>query len=517
LGNPPWEKIKLQEEEFFAQRDPEIANAATKAARKKMITALSESNPALAQAFEEAKHFAECSSKFARQCGRFPLTATGDVNTYALFAELTRSLILTTGRVGIIIPSGVATDDTTKYFFNDIVTSGALHSLFEFENEGFFLGAGQGHMLKFCLFTLVGLGKRVRAAEFMFQGKRVQELLQAERRFMLTADDLSLFNPNTKTCPTFRTKLDAELMRKIYANVPVLENEDTGENPWGVSFNRMFDMSNDSEIFLTESKDGFVPLYEAKFLNQYDHRWATFENGDTREISDLEKSDKNLFIKPRYWVPESELKSRTEKWQVDWFLGFRSISNTANKRTFIFSVLPKSGLGNSVINLLSEITDNKKLLSCLVANLNSIVFDYVVGQKLSGTNLNFFIVKQLPVLPPSAYTPADIDFIAPRVLELVYTANDLRPFAEDMGYHGEPFRWDEVRRAQLRAELDATYARLYGLTRDELRYILDPKEVHGEDFPGETFRVLKEKEVRLYGEYRTSRLVLAAWDGQGQG
>ena len=183
----------------------------------------------------------------------------------------------------------------------------------------------------------MGLGKRVRAAEFMFQGKRVQELLQAERRFMLTADDLSLFNPNTKTCPTFRTKLDAELMRKIYANVPVLENEDTGENPWGVSFNRMFDMSNDSEIFLTESKDGFVPLYEAKFLNQYDHRWATFENGDTREISDLEKSDKNLFIKPRYWVPESELKSRTEKWQVDWFLGFRSISNTANKRTFIFS------------------------------------------------------------------------------------------------------------------------------------------------------------------------------------
>ncbi len=121
-------------------------------------------------------------------------------------------------------------------------------------------------------------------------------------------------------------------------------------------------------------------------------------------------------------------------------------------------------------------------------------------------------MKQLPVLPPSAYTPADIAYIAPRVLELVYTAYDLRPFAEDMGYHNEPFRWDEVRRAQLRAELDAYYARLYGLTRDELRYILDPKEVHGEDFPGETFRVLKEKEIRLYGEYRTRRLVLDAWD-----
>ena len=85
-------------------------------------------------------------------------------------------------------------------------------------------------------------------------------------------------------------------------------------------------------------------------------------------------------------------------------------------------------------------------------------------------------------------------------------------FTMNVNHHGEPFRSDEVRRTQLRAELDAYYARLYGLTRDELRYILDPKEVHGEDFPGETFRVLKEKEVRLYGEYRTRRLVLDAWD-----
>jgi hypothetical protein len=110
-----------------------------------------------------------------------------------------------------------------------------------------------------------------------------------------------------------------------------------------------------------------------------------------------------------------------------------------------------------------------------------------------------------------------MDIFSPFMSELVYASNDLRPFTEDIGYYGEPFRWDEVRRAQIRAELDAYYARLYGLTRDELRYILDPKEVHGEDFPGETFRVLKEKEVRLYGEYRTSRLVLEAWDGQGKG
>lgn len=74
-----------------------------------------------------------------------------------------------------------------------------------------------------------------------------------------------------------------------------------------------------------------------------------------------------------------------------------------------------------------------------------------------------------------------------------------------------PFKWDEDRRAILRAELDAYYAKLYGLTEEELRYILDPKDVYGEDFPSETFRVLKEKETRFYNEYRTKRLILEAW------
>ncbi|MBF0160369.1 MAG: restriction endonuclease, partial [Magnetococcales bacterium] len=129
------------------------------------------------------------------------------------------------------------------------------------------------------------------------------------------------------------------------------------------------------------------------------------------------------------------------------------------------------------------------------------------------THLNFFIAEQLPVLPPDRYTPDDIAFIVPRVLELVYTAHDLKAFAEDLGYHGPPFGWHPERRALLRAELDACYARLYGLNRDELRYILDPADVLGPDYPSETFRVLKNKEMKEYGEYRTARLVLAAWDG----
>jgi hypothetical protein len=105
-----------------------------------------------------------------------------------------------------------------------------------------------------------------------------------------------------------------------------------------------------------------------------------------------------------------------------------------------------------------------------------------------------------------------VEWIVARVLELTYTSHSMTPFARDLGYEGDPFPWDEARRALLRAELDAWYARAYGLTRDELRYILDPADVMGADYPSETFRVLKNNETKKFGEYRTRCLVLEAWD-----
>ena len=131
---------------------------------------------------------------------------------------------------------------------------------------------------------------------------------------------------------------------------------------------------------------------------------------------------------------------------------------------------------------------------------------------MSGLHQTHGYLKQFPILPPSAYSESDLAFIVPRVLELTYTSHSMAPFARDLGYEGAPFEWDEDRRAELRAELDAWYAFAYGLTRDELRYALDPADVMGADYPSETFRVLKSNEERKFGEYRTRRLVLTAYD-----
>lgn len=331
----------------------------------------------------------------------------------------------------------------------------------------------------------------------------------------------------------------------------------------------MFHMSNDSALFENARKDGLVSLYEAKMVYHFDHRYETFEGatraqlnvGSLPQPSAEQKQDPSLCVRPRYWVSKAELNGRLERWnregteliwrwERDWLLAFRDVTSAVVERTSIFSLLPRVGVGNNApLAILDK--DTATFVCCLLGNLNSLAFDYVTRQKIAGSHMNFFFVNQLPVLAPDSFLPADIEFIAPRVLELVYTAWDIKPFADDLwrvsderlrgltrsqweenqtttaghefnppewaeiaedGIPLAPFKWDEGRRAQLRAELDAYYALLYGLTRDELRYILDPKDVYGQDFPGETFRVLKEKEEKRFSEYRTRRLVLEAFD-----
>jgi hypothetical protein len=203
-----------------------------------------------------------------------------------------------------------------------------------------------------------------------------------------------------------------------------------------------------------------------------------------------------------------------------WLMGWRDICRSTDERTVIAAVVPRVGVGHTMPLFFTE--HSPALCAALIGNWCSLAFDYVARTKIGGTHLTYGYLKQFPVLPPDRYTPAELGFIVPRVLELTYTAHDLQAWGQALAAHdprpaaeqGQPFAWNLERRAQLRAELDAYYARLCGLTRDELRYILDPKDVMGADYPSETFRVLKEGEIRTYGEYRTRRLVLEAWDQQ---
>lgn len=550
LGNPPWEQIELKEEEHWVDV-PEIANAVNKASREKKIASWrdgDESQRARVAKFNDAKYRAEAEGRFMRASERFSLTAVGRLNTYALFAQHCHDLLMSAGRVGVIVPTGIATDDSTKLFFNELIGGKRLVSLYDFENsEGIFPGVHRSYK-----FSLITIGVTKKPTSFLFFASNIHHLNDEQRAFNLSSSDIILLNPNTRTAPVFRTKADVEIAKSIYKQIPVLHSESKSLNPWGASFQQgLFNMASNSSLFAESPNSNLVPLYEAKMLHQYSHRWAKYEMSFSRDMSLNELSNPDSFTEPRYWVHiqhvENALKDRD--WKKKWLLSFRDIARNTDERTAIFSLLPRVGVGHTAPLVFLSKARSILLWGCFLSVVNSLVFDFTARQKLSGTHLTFTILNQLPVLPPDRFTPADVAFIVPRVVELVYTAWDIKAFAEDVwaeadselraellrrnaecnadadpalfaprdGFPLPPYRWNDERRALARAELDARIARLYGLTRDELRYILDPADVYGPEFPGETFRVLKEKEIKQFGEYRTRRLVLEAWDREEVG
>lgn len=768
LGNPPWERIKLQEEEFFATRSPLVASAKNKAERAKRIEllrqglllhtlypdveaaeGLSPPNRAEMHLYEDfitARRGAEAASLYAHDSGRYPLTGVGDVNTYALFAESLFQLTAPQGRAGFIVPTGIATDDSTKAYFGHVSQIGRLASLYDFENsEAVFPAVHRSY--KFSLMTLGA----AEASQFVCFATQVAQVGDVRRRFTLTPDEFRLINPNTRTCPVFRSQRDAELTKKLYRAAPVLIREAevegqgkdarevaTEANPWGIRFSTMFHMSNDSHLFAdtparTTDVAPRLPLCEAKMIHQFDHRWATYvdnpdkPNGlDTDDLTPAQKADPSFTVRPRYWVDEREVLARIarvpsrvanawlawqqatdaakqdgsgsseatalqerhtaltlalaswvagalfrseaerlhdthpapvssaasvtgslfaeyepnwplapapkaqaaidkgvkahatswssttilraaeaterllashhplladalkadgttgkkalplfQKWALQddpsqglglgtdelahlqalhppgtirlalnwldawmdrrspkWLMGWRRNARSTDERTTIATVMPRSAQGDSMFLWSCAPTITVCEQAALLANLATTPFDFVARQKVGGMNFSFYFMKQLPVIPHDRYTTADLAYIVPRVLELTHTAHDIQAWADDLlaampsadprvpeqrGIPLPPSPWNTERRAQLRAELDAYYARLYGLTRDELRYILDPADVMGAEYPSETFRVLKNNELREFGEYRTQRLVLAAWDKLSQG
>ena len=340
LANPPWERIKLQEKEFFSSRAPEVADAPNKAARQLLLDQLQTERPKLAAEFAKAMREADAASLFVRQSGRNPLTGKGDVNTYSVFAEASSTLLNATGRAGLIVPTGIAMDNTNKEFFASLVESERLVSLLDFENrQSVFPGIHRS--LKFCLLTISGTDRPIAEAEFAFFLHDTKQIEEHERRIKLTAADLALFNPNTRNCPMFRTKRDLDIARKIYRRAGVLWNENlegVHGNPWGVQLSTMFHMSNDSVLFRTREnleqagwtlqgneyvKDGecHLPLYEAKLFWQFDHRYSTFarviaedrNKGKARSVELLEKEDVDFVTLPRYWVHEQYVRSKLDK------------------------------------------------------------------------------------------------------------------------------------------------------------------------------------------------------------
>ena len=531
-GNPPWDRIKLQEQEFFATRAEDIANAKNAAARKKAIAALEGSERhALFVAFNDSKRRSEAESHLLRTGGRYPLTGVGDVNTYQVFAEHFRAALSTSGRSGIVTPTGLATDATTAAFFADALSSARLAAFYDFDNEAKIFAAVH-HSFRFALSSMTG-GERVSDVQLAFVVRHVADVPTS--RFALAASEVLLLNPNTGTLPVFRSRVDADITLNCYKEHPVLIR-DRGANPWNLRFGTLFHMANDSDQFRTPNDcadeggtyDGWaweaaqrslLPLYEAKMLSHWNSRLATYENatqaqlnvGSLPRLTSEQLDDPDADVLARYWVDEDAvLDAAPEWWDRDWLFGWRDIARASDSRTFVTSALPFAAVGDPFLLAFPLEPTHAPLLQAV---WSSMVFDYITRQKLSGTHMKYFTVRQLACPTPASFDEpvrwADTtlaEFVRPRVLELAYTSHRMTGYARDVLAQppgtpvGGPFRWLPERRAQLIAELDAAMLHTYGLSRGEAEHVLD------------SFLVVAKVEERDLGEYRTKRLVLATYN-----
>ena len=525
IGNPPWDRIKLQEVEWFATRAPDIALAPTAATRRAMIRELRGQGDPLVDDFDAAKARADGMGQLVRGSGHYPLLGGGDINLYSLFVERAMGLVRPDGFVGLLTPSGIYADKTAARFFKTVSTSGRVSGLFDFENRKIFFKDVHASF-KFCVLVFGGEERRFDQTECAFFLPDTETIKDPERCFPLAPKDFAQVNPNTGTAPVFRSRRDAEITRGIYERHPVLVDRSGGgeSKAWPVRYRTMFHMTNDSHLFRTTAQldaEGFypvegnrwkrgdevyLPLYQGRMIHQFDHRAnsvrfnpeSTHNPYLSEEVTERQHANPSFLPQTQYWVPVADVDSALPG-SPAYTLGFRDIARPTDVRTVIASIVPRAGYGNTTPLLVGGDTLE---LTCLVGNLNAMCADYAARQKAQGTHLNWYIVEQLPVIVPEGYDRQFGDktareIVRDHVLELTYTAHDMAPFARDLGYDGAPFVWDEEDRRHLRARLDALYFHLYGLSRDDAGYVMD------------TFPIVRREDERRFGKYRTREMALA--------
>ncbi|QXV61543.1 DNA methyltransferase [Amycolatopsis sp. TNS106] len=546
LGNPPWDKVDFEDKKYFSVVEPSIA-AISGTARRTRIREWELENPAAATIYRAERRKQKSTFLFTGSSGAFPLCSKGlslkgvtMLQTDHLFTERFTSISSAKGRIGCIIPTAIATGAGAQYLFGDLTRRGAISHLYDFENrKPLFIGVHASY--KFCLLSLTGCNIHEQVSKFSFFLADTADLDDPERIFALAPQEISLISPNTGGLPIFRSRRDAAITLSIYSQVPILHDDaPDAVNPWKMKIKAtLFHTTDDSDLYRTQEQlnaenwklignvytrgnERMLPVYDGKMSHHFDHRWNSYYgtgNSERRHLTSAEKQDPSIAAAPRYWIQDDGLvttKRRNKvvkvagvklrldelKWNRDWLCGWRDVCRATDARTAIPAFIPRSAAVEKFPLMLPAVSPT--LTAALISIQSSLVFDYVSRQKIGNISMGNYVWKQLPVPTPKMLEP-HLSFITARVIELVYTAYDMAGLARDLDDIGEPFQWNEERRAQIRAELDAYFFHLYGIDRTDTDYIL-------ETFQSDSGGGLKNNEIAKYGTYRTKDLILAEYD-----
>ena len=529
VGNPPWDILKPNSQEFFSAYDPAFRSYKKQDANR-MVEHLMEEHPPVRRKWETCCRNFEQQSEYVRQPAAYSALGKGDINTYKLFLERFFVLLRPGGCLGIVTPSGLYTDQgcqpLRELFFNE----SRIDCLYGFENRWPTVFIAVDGRFKFILFCAEkgGETESFRCA-FMEHDPERLPVIDAGA-LVMQLEHVRKFSPDTFNIMEFQYQHDLEIAAKIYNEWPLLACH--LDDHWNVKFNRELDMTNQFHLLKTEEaltgEETWIPLYEGKMIWQFD----------------------SFYSPPTYWISSKDaVQHVTVSSPLSTRLAHRRISASTNERTLVTSLVPKGSVAETNCTVIwIEKANTFGIEAYLCGILNSFVIDFILRYKVT-TTLNMFFMESLPIpreIPKSQLTN-NYKIIA-RVMRLVccnelfsgYWANvydsvwadseywykidniqnygpqyeqDIRCRLADeaanltpewspaCGVHDRtPDRRDTGDRAQLRAEIDAYVAHLYGLTRDEFAYILD------------TFPVLKRKEEQAFGEFMSKRKCLEEYD-----
>ncbi len=518
LGNPPWEQIQLEEEEFFAGKDNDIADTKNASKRAAKIENLISTNPLLYRDYKIALDDSNKVANFIKLSGAYKNSTFGWLNTYLVFTEKYDQILSSSGYTGIIIPSGIMSDKNSMPLFHSLLKKGKISEAIDYINLKHIFPSIDNRT-KFCSFIFSGRENQFKEAKMSFYNLEIDLEKIRSRSILVSYDSLYKISPNTKNCLTVSSNEEYQLIYKIYKNSAII-SDDEKENLFITK--QMFNVSDKADQFVTlndevkksikqnkiidSEKEKYFGLYESKHIHQFDHRFSTFESsspseiasGNSSYVTDLQKSNFDYSITCRYYISK-ELTERfynKHNYKFEAIIATRMISSPTNERTLIGAFAPKLAFSNSANLILGK---DKKALVVLLANLNSFVCDFVCRRRMGGINLNLWNLNQLPIIIYNVIPERLKEHIIKNTVQLSNTSNDVSPFFLDFP-EIEKISWNKNLRHSLQCELDAIFFHLYHLDKNDVEIIMD------------SFPAVKKRDEEKHNSFHTKETILRLYD-----
>ena len=517
LGNPPWETMSPDVKEFFAPYDPEVRFMGPE--EQKACVEELKKDAGVRVAWESYCLHLYMTANFLKNSGRFSFFAKGnlgkgDFNIYRMFVELALDLARKGGRAGQLVPENLYNGANAAAIRARMFKQMRLHSIIGFENTGrvwFDIDTRQ----KFCLYVAEP-GQPQEAFGAAFNVNSLAKALGLEKGlpFSIPISLVEEFSPEALAISEVAHASEVEVARKIYATFPKFGSgwDDPEFRPYAAELH----MGNDRDTFTNIA--GGIPVFEGRMVDTFDHRAKAYVSGRGRAAvwRDLPFGSAEKAIVPQWRISEADVPDKNKGRWLKYRGGFCDVASPTNQRSFVCALIPAGVIcGHKVPTILLE-DDSPASLLLWLGIANTLLIDFVVRKKVALT-MSFTLVDSLPL--PKAYRGTPVEFeIAKRGLVLSATGSEMEDFLDraaiNLKMPGDVEPAEDINeRTRLRAEIDVLVARdLAELTKDEMKYVLDPDLVLGDGCGIETFGALKRAEIREFGKFVTADRILNTWD-----